>query len=156
MSGVSIKYAIESGSLYKCMTGDSPPIDFRIKFASLDKLNIKLIGKPDKIDKLYDLSQGDFLVLTFELISLYKEAISSRRIHDDLLLVDQDGFCYKKSLDYHLMYDSNYSSKFVFHPFVDAELVPKIKYKGAIPFYVPKEDHAEYRFSVYRGSIEEI
>lgn len=138
------------------MTGDDPPIDFRMRFLSIEKLNIRKLDDPDKVEDIYDLSQGDFLILRFELISLYKEVIDSRRIHDDMLMVDQDGFNFKNSLDFHLTYSSNLSKKYEFYPFISAKLVPKIKYKAAMPFYVPKEDHAEYGFRVYRGSVQEI
>jgi hypothetical protein len=138
------------------MTGDNPPIDFRMRFLSIEKLDIKKIDAPGEIEKIYDMNQGDFLILRFELISLYKEVIDSRRIHDDMRIVDQDGFNYKKSLDYHLTNGSRLAQKYEFYPFISAELVPKIKYKGAIPFYVPKEEHAEYGFAVYKGSVHEI
>lgn len=156
MPGIPLKHAIESQNLYKCLTGDDPPIDFRIRFLSLEKLNIKKLDDSDKVDRVYDLSQGEFLIVRFELISLYKEVIDARRIHEDFLIADQDGFHYKSSLDYHLTSDSKLSAKYEFYPFIRADLVPKIKYKGAIPFYVPKEDHAEYSFTVYKGSAHEI
>ncbi len=156
MSIVPFKQAIGSENLYKCMTGDNPPIEFRMRFLSIEKLDIKKVDTPNEINTIYDLNQGDFLILRFELISLYKEVIRSSCIHDDMLIVDQDGFHYKKSLDYHLTYNSKISKKYEFQPFIGADLVPKIKYKGAIPFYIPKEDHAEYGFTVYRGSVQEI
>lgn len=156
MFNAPVKQAIQSQCLYKCMTGDNPPIDFRMRFLSMEKLDLKKIDAVNEIDKIYDMNQGLFLVLRFELISLCKEVIRSSRIHDDMLIVDQEGFSYKKSLDSHLTYNSKLSKKYEFYPFINVELVPKIKYMGAIPFYVPKEDHAEYGFAVYRGSVQEI
>lgn len=156
MSHIPIKYAIESGCLFKGLTGDSPPFEFRIKILSFEQLNISKLDDPKKIDKFYDLNQGVFMILRFEIISLHKLPIYSKNIHSDLLIIDQDGFQFKESLDYHLSEGSEFSKKMGLHPFLGADLVPKIKYTGAVPFYVPKEDHAEYSFSIYKGSVQEM
>ena len=156
MIPIPIKYAIESGSLFKGLTGDEPPLEFRIKILSFEPLDTSKLDNPENIDKFYDLSQGIFMILSFEIISLHKRGISSKNIHSDLLVVDQDGFQFDESLDYHLCNYSDLSKTMGFYPFLGAELRPKIKYTGAVPFYVPKDETAEYRFAVRRGSVQEL
>jgi hypothetical protein len=158
ITSVPIEYAIDSSCYYRCQTGDIPPIDFKIRFLSLAPLDLSQILNPSEINKMYNLKEGYFMLLKVELTSFYKEVIDKRRIIDDLRIVDQDGFQFNISQDAHICSYSNkeFIERVGIDVFYGGELRPKIKCTGALPFFLPKEDDAEYSFAVHLGTIEEL
>ncbi len=155
---VPIEYAIDSGCYFRCQTGDIPPIDFKIRFILLEPLDLSQIINPSEISRAYNLKEGFFMLLKAEITSFYKEVIDTRRITDDLLIVDQDGFQFKVSHDSHMCGYSNkeFSERIGLDAFYGGEIRPKIKCAGTLPFFLPKEDGAKYGFAVYNGSIQEL
>lgn len=155
---VPIEYAIDSTCYYRCQTGDTPPIDFKIRFLSLEPLDLSQILNPSEISRAYNPKEGFFMLLKVELTSFYKEVIETRRIINDLLIVDQDGFQFNVSHDSHMCGYSNkeFSERMGLDAFYGGEFRPKIKCTGTLPFFLPKEDDAKYSFAVYKGSIQEL
>ncbi|MBV5326515.1 MAG: hypothetical protein JZU65_02580 [Chlorobium sp.] len=155
---VPIEYAIGSSCYYRCQTGDTPPIDFKIRFISLEPLDLSQILNPSEISRSYNLKEGFFMLLKTELTSFYKEVIDTRRIIEDLLIVDQDGFQFNVSHDSYMCGYANkeFSERIGLDAFYGGEFRPKIKCTGILPFFLPKEDDAEYSFAVNKGSIQEL
>jgi hypothetical protein len=150
---IPIKQGIESGSWFQCSTGGH---SFRIKLNAFERVNMVGINEPEKIDTKFDLQQGDFWLLKFDVINLTKQTITSGDMFHNILIIDQDNFEFSPASEPHLSVTSNYAEPSGLNAFILLSMYPKIKYPGAELFFLPKEDNAKYFFSVPSGNIKEL
>lgn len=145
---IPIKYAIESGAWLHCIDGADETYDdfqFRVKLLSFEKLHLN----PENINQAaYNLEEGDFWLLELQLVNAGKVSLE-KKVLNYTIIVDHDECEYPPVHDP----DSVVSSK----SFNGVSFFrPKIKYTGALAFYLPKEDEADYYVSVTSGNIQEV
>ena len=152
---IPIKEAINSGAWFNCKCGydATDEYDFKLKVLSFDKINLGEIDNPEKID--IDLASGVLWLMKMQIISLNKTAVI-RSPKYFIYVIDQDDFVYNYINDSYLALFSNYARLSGLYNFFAVNFMPKIKYTGAIAFYLPDENEAEYYISVEGGNIQEV
>ena len=162
MAKIPIKDAINSGSWFKCEGSfrfEGIELDeclFRIRVNDFIKVNLEEIDAPEKIDPKYDLTSGDFWLLKFEVVNLYKKVRNAAYLRANIFLTDSDDFEFQGSEDYHVFLMSDFAKQSGLSNFFFTPLNPKIKYSGALLFFLPREDNAEYFISINGGEINEV
>lgn len=154
MKKIPIKHAIESGSWFRVTTKDN--VEFRIKINSFSKIKIKSVDSAKNIDKKYDFTQGNFWLLSMDFTSLSKEELREGCFFSEIVVIDQDDFEFNISEDKHLSRDSHFAESSGLKLFYYNSYIPKVKYTGALPFFLPNEENAEYHIGIRRGEIQEI
>lgn len=162
---IPVNHVIDSGAWFKYY-GEKiscgrywGPVDYRFRVLSFGRINLNDIDEPDKLDmREYNLLGGDFWIMKVEIVNLTKVKLYTGYLTQVIVVLDQDGYEYFHVNDMHLTLNSVYSKKtglYAFH----ADLTPKIKYTGAIAYFLPKEEGAEYFLSVNSligGNIQEV
>lgn len=154
---IPIREAINSGAWFKCMSGYDAidEYEFKIKVLSFDKINLNKIDNPEKIE--LDLAAGVLWLMKIQIINLNKTAVWYHSIERFICVIDQDDFVYNYiKNDTHLLINSNYAKLSGLVNFCDVDFMPKIKYTGAIAYYLPEDNEAEYYISVKGGNIQEV
>lgn len=153
---IPIKGAIDSGAWFKCRSGYDAidQYEFQIKVLSFDKVNLAEIDNIENIE--LDLGSGALRLMKIQVINLNKTVVSSNHIQEFIHLIDQDDFAYEYTWDHHLLFYSNYAKLSGLEKFYGVEFMPKIKYTGAIAYYLPEDNEAEYYISVKDGNIQEV
>lgn len=155
---VPIKHAIESGAWFHCTSFVGLEMyEFRLKILSFTKIALDEIDETFKIDaNRFDLEEGDFGLLKFQMVNLAKAQIGTEIIAT-LQILDHDEFQYAPILEDHLCVYSKFAqtsglSKMV----LSSDLFPKIKCAYSCAYFLPKEDNAEYYLAVACGDIQEV
>ena len=152
---VLLKNAIEHSLWLHCEYFDEEKvIQFRVKIISFRKINLSEIDQPEQI-RIID-SNCFFWALNMELINLCKDTIHSNDGPNQLVLIDQEGYRFPVTNDFHIRCGSNFASKSKMNRFYGEELLPKIKAIGAVPFQLPDDDGAIYSIGLKEGKIYEV
>lgn len=153
---IPIKHAIDSGAWFQCHSKMYEKyFDFRLKLISFEKINLYEIDEPSKIDK-FDPEQGHLWLMRIQIINLNKMEVAYGYITGSILIVDQDNYKFSEFDDFHLTRNSKYADKVGLKSFAGLSFRPKIKYTGAIAFFLPKDEEIEYYISVLDGDIQEV
>ncbi len=143
---VPIQYAIESGAWFQCKDENN---DFRLKINAFEKIKLNSSTEIEKIDTGFDLRQGDFWGLKIEIISFNKQTIGGNYITHEISIVDSDDFEYQDTYDEYLCYDSHYIKSSGLKTLgIMVTFYPKIKYTGILLYFIPKDDNANYFFTL--------
>ncbi len=153
---VPIKEAIDSSSWLHCEYEKYNEVyKFRVKINSFRKLSLSEVDNPEKIENLD--SSATLWLMGIEFINLSKTPIHPSYGPPNLVLVDQDDFCFHLFEDYHLENGSNFSSHTGMNRFHSAQLIPKIKAVGSLIFQLPDDDDAVYSLSIKNnGIVQEV
>jgi hypothetical protein len=153
MAKIPIKHAIKSGSWLKCEFKD---YSFRIRILGFIKVKLKQIDNPQEIDTKYDLTAGDFWLLKVDVVNFCKMEIAMTLVNPVIFLIDNDDFEFRTAEDWHLWLYSDFAKKSGLKTFFSINYIPKIKHSGALLFFLPRDDSAEYFISVTGGEICEV
>lgn len=100
----------------------------------------------------YDLKEGDFWLLFVEIVNLDKQPWQCI-IDTELVILDADDFEYTVVS---CNYINDYFDKNNIMKISSVTFQPKIKYKGAFAFFIPKDDEGVYYLKLKNGTIKEI
>jgi len=161
---IPIKYVIDSGAWFK-YHGENiscgqycGPVDFRFRVLSFDMINLNYVDESEKFNRDYNpLSEGNYWIMKVEIVNLTKIILHCSHLSNMIVVLDQDGFEFSTA-DWPLLSDSEYAEKSGLYD-LPAFMTPKIKYIGAIAYFLPKEDGTEYFLSVNSlegGNIQEV
>ncbi len=127
---------------------------FQMKPTSFTKINLKNdVDDPIKLGHI-DVSSNVWL-LKVEVVNLCRQKVeSSYMITGRLVLVDDDGYEFPTTDDWHLNLISDYANKTGLRRFFGTDLPPKIKRKGAVAFELP-DTFDELYLSVRNGATVE-
>ncbi len=159
MTSVDINEAIKSNSTYICAVDNSETdtdiavsFSFTIKFLDFSIYEFDFDDNFKVMDKIFDLQQGHFKLLTAEIKSLNFERITPFHIYKYFSVIDRDGYQFNSAHDAGTFTDFNnlrYLEKLNINIVRNnGEIIPKLKYTDKIPFYLPNDDTMEYCFSV--------
>ncbi len=151
---VPIKHAIESGAWFQCHSECEGEKKFRLRVLSFEKVNLAAVDYPENLDKVhFNTDAGDWWILKLEMVNLNR---IDAYLQYTILIVDEDDFEFKKVTDNHLSFDSSYSATSCLKNYYGHSFIPKINHIGALSYFLPKDDNAEYFISIREGSIQEI
>ena len=148
---VPIKETVSSNAWFDCRSKDE--IRFKMRILLFEKVNLAEVDDPDKVK--IDSSNGNYWILKIEIMNLTKRKISPDDAKRVIILVDQDEFHFNCVEDRHLSYHSDYATTSGLKRLYSDDLIPKIKMVGAITFFLPDDDEAEYSLTIDKGNIEE-
>jgi hypothetical protein len=140
MPKIPIKYVIDSGAWFKCRTNDNN--EFKLRVNTFNILDHNIIDKPEQLNHPYDFSQGNLWLINIDLVNLNKQDIDALSLYSRLAIIDHDDCYFSHIEDYHLMCYSQCSITYGLNKLFGTRLMPKIKYNGTIPRYLPNEDNA--------------
>jgi hypothetical protein len=151
MMKIPINHAIKSGAWFHA---ESKEEKFRVRVLSFEKVNLVDVDNPENLDTVkYNPSEGDFWLLKLQIINLNKR---ESHITPSILILDGEDFEFHQEDDSHLSLFSSYATSSGLRNYYGQSLIPKIKYTGAITFFLPKEDNAEYFITIREGNIQEL
>jgi hypothetical protein len=149
---VPIKETVSSSGWFDCRS-DKKEIRFKIRVLSFEKVDLSEVDDSHKVK--IDSSSGNYWILKVETVNLTKKAISPDDVTRKIVLVDQDEFHFNRVEDSHLSCNSDYATTSGLRRLYSGDLIPKIKVAGAITFFLPDDDEAEYSLTIEEGRIEE-
>jgi hypothetical protein len=153
---IPVKEAINSGAWLQCHSKKyDKHFDFRLKLLSFDKINLSHVDDVNEIKEFHS-AQGYLWLMRLQIVNLNKMEVASGYITGSILIVDQDDFEFSEFDDFHLTLKSNFAKKSGLKNFGGLFFRPKIKYTGAIAFFLPKDEEIEYYISVLDGDIQEV
>jgi len=165
MTSVDINEAIKSNSTYICKVSNSDtnsdnadPFTFAIKILDFSIFECDFNDTFKVLDKIFDLKQGHFKLLTVEIKSFNFERLAPFNIYKYFSVIDREGFQYNSAYDSSTF--SNYNNSEYLEKLninivrSNGEIIPKLKYTDKIPFYVPNDNTMEYCFSVSPCTIK--
>lgn len=165
MAKIPITHAIDSGAWFK-YHGENiscgeycGPVDLRFRILAFEKICLNDIDEPNELNiREYNTSEGDYWKMVVEVVNLTTMKIKGYYLGSIIVIIDHDGFEFCDVNDSHLTTFSKYAKKSgLYDLWVD--LTPKIKYKGSVAYFLPKEDGAKYYLSANSlrgGVIQEI
>ena len=157
MNKFSIIDSINSSSMLSiCYRDNSIDQNIRVRLVEFRKIQVKEIDSPELIDKQYNMNEGYFYLMKIELVNFTKQKIYCSILRNCVTVLDQDDFEFNAIEDYHLSNGSRFSKKSCLQALYNSYFIPKIKYSGAIAFFLPKDDEVEYFITCKNGSITEI
>lgn len=149
---VPVKEAIESGAWLHFSSNDGE-MQFRLRVVSFKKLDLSQVDEPHKIENKETAAQ--WWLMGIELVNLSKSKINSITMNDRIILIDQDGFQFNVTHDYHMASNSEFSKQSGLDRFYAAYLIPKTKNIGSISFRLPDDDDAQYSLAMEDGTVRE-
>jgi hypothetical protein len=158
---IPVKEAIQSGSWFNFFSNDDTeifgvePVKIRMRVLSLEKIDLSEVDEPHEIDK--DYTGGIWWIMKIELINVNKQYLQSSDMYHtyQIILVDKDGYEFEIHLENHLCYESDFAKKNSLSTFYLSRLIPKLKYSGALTFYLPDDNEAEYSLDMANGTVTE-
>lgn len=154
---IPINHIIDSGASLCCITGTNNAMDnikFKLKPLSFEKINIKKIDNPNKIDKTnFDLEDRDFWLLKFQFVNLTDTPLEPMECLGHVFISDPD-IQYGCIIDRHLCAFSDYAKKSGLSKICEIDyLQPLHQYEFALAYCLPKDINARYYLSVFGGKI---
>ena len=149
---VPIKETVSSNAWFDCRS-EKNEVRFKMRVLLFEKVNLAEVDDPHEVK--IDSSSGNYWILKIEIVSLTKRTISSGYVTRTITLVDQDEFHFNDVDDNHLCCFSDYATTSGLKRLYGVDLIPKIKVVGAIIFFLPDDDEAEYSLTIDKGNIEE-
>ena len=143
MNKIPIKSAVDANCWLKISNNQEEGF-IKVRLTEFRKVLINEIDKPEFIDRQYNLSEGYIYLLKLDVVSFYKQQMGSFYLLSNIIIVDHDDFKFQQIDDAHLSLYSTFALKFALINFFGKILMPKIKYTGAILYFLPKDDEAEY------------
>jgi hypothetical protein len=125
-------------------------LQFRLRVLSFQKIDLSEVDKPIEIDE-----GGNLWLLKIEAVNLIRTNLYPASLTENILLIDQDGFQFHVYTESSLILFSNYANKTGLSRFYGTPLVPKTKAIGAIAFFLPDDDEAEYSLAMVGGTVHE-
>lgn len=152
---IPVQEAINSGAWFQCCSGYDGHFDeysFRIKILSFKKIIMSEIDNPEQIN--LEIEGGDLWIMKLQIINLNKK---EEGVIDSLIqITDEENYEFKYVSDNHLCRFSKYAETSGLKKLFGKYYMPKIKYTGAILYFLPKEDNAKYFLTVPGGNIREV
>lgn len=153
---INIQYAIESMSWFRSAPrhnktfGKSKRFDIRLISFEIF-VSDKLI--PDQLRSEFDINNGKFQVMEFEIVNLEKEEVWSSDISDDIVLVNDLGQKFTRIYDEHIFGIAE--GLFASLLYLDrVQLIPKIKGRGAFLYFLPTDDYDYTVVNIAENFIE--
>lgn len=127
---------------------------YKIRIVEFLKMNLQDIDNKSRLSFLTD--SGNLWILKLELINIGKIQLPSVAPQSCLVLHDQDDCEFETLKELSLTYSSDLGKKTGLRRFVSEEspFSPKIKGKGAVAFFLPDDEEAEYFISTRIGTIQ--
>lgn len=125
---------------------------FRVRVSSFEEI---LLDQVDDVGKIELLEGGKWWLMRIEAVSLNKSKICSSSFTSHILLIDEDGFEFPVTHDGHLCWCSNYAKASGLNFFYNEPMLPKIKKRGAISFFLPDEE-ANYTIAFNEGTLTDL
>lgn len=155
MNKIPIRSAIEANCWLKTIGNHEKEGFFKIRLIDFKKIRIKEIDDPNKISVEYNLEAGDIYLLKFDVVNFYGDKTGIKQ--EDIVVVDQDNFKFDSIYDSHLGCFSKFAEKSGLNKVsLYKDLMPKIKYRATLSYYLPKDDEAEYSITDHSGTICEL
>lgn len=129
---------------------------YKIRLLEFKKICLKDIDNKNSLSFLTDA--GSLWILTLDLLNIGKIQLPSVAPQSCLILYDQDDCEFETVKEMSLTYSSDLGRESGLRRFVSNEspFPPKIKGKGAVAFFLPDDEEAEYFISTRIGTIQGI
>jgi hypothetical protein len=152
---VKLNEAILSGDWCKCncATVEHGTIEFKLKPKHFSKIDVTKIDGYETMK----IDDGEFWLLKLDLVNVSKSQYDAYYIFRIVVLTDQDGYNYH-AFDHGKFTYSEYADLNATNRFrsMSPVLVPKIKTSGALPFFLPYDEEAEYSINIVSGDLTSL
>lgn len=152
---IPVKEAVNSGAWFQCCSGFNGHYEeysFRIKILSFEKIIMSEIDNPEQIN--LDIEGGELWIMKLQIINLNRK---EEGVIDGLIQIsDEENYEFNKVSDNHLCCSSTYAGASGLKKLFGTYYMPKIKYNGALLYFLPKEDNVKYFLTVPGGNIREV
>lgn len=146
---IPIKDLIRDGCWLKCTaTNYKGEMIFRMRILSFERLDYPNIQRGVTLSPIEEGAVRWLMKL--EVVNLTKVSVLFGYLKEEMRVVDSDGFQFAD--DDAGLYFSDFAKQIGLS---HGDLLPKLKYQGAVIFKVPDED-LEYSLTIKDGTMEEI
>jgi len=152
MNRISIISAVESNCWLKIINDRKSPRMrqdkegyAKVRLKGFRKISIHEIDRPDLITrfKVFNLSERDLYIMNIDFISFYKQKLLFIEALDGFIIFNKDNLKFRPMCESHISFGSEFAVSYGLRKFY-GEAMPKIKYSGAITFFLPKDDNSDY------------
>ena len=126
---------------------------FRLKIKSFKPIDLSEVDNPEEIQNNLE---GLWWIMNIECINLTKQNLYHFTFKRYIQIKDNDSFLFNYNDNKHLSLYSDFAENSGLRNLYATDLIPKIKYTGALLFFLPDEVDQDYTIALENGIVYEI